>query len=133
MKKNLLYHRVNSKFLHKLLEDGKLKPSKTLDGENAVCLTRDVVYMSRSRPFVIVFDRDKLKKFYKVKPCCVIDKLKDKLPNVYERFEKRKQSGFENEERIYNEIPLHLAEWYGELNTGCFDYRKPHNVYKFFQ
>ena len=133
LKKNLLYHRVNPKFLNKLLDDGFVKPSKTLDGENAVCLTRDVIYMSRSRPFVIIFDREKLKKFYKVKPCCIIDKLKVILPDVHERFKKHKQSGFENEERVYDEIPLHLAEWYGELSVGCFDYRKPDIIYRIFQ
>jgi len=132
MKDNLLYHRVDPRFVDKLLESKVLRVNKTLDGEQAICLTRDILLYSRVRPFVIVFNRNDLLKHYKIKPCCVIDKLKTTLPDVYSRFSKHKQSGFENEERLYKDVPLSLALYYGHLPVGHYDYRKPDIKYKNF-
>ena len=119
-------------FVKKLLESKILKMNRTLDGELAVCLTRDVLLYSKVRPFVIVFDREELLKHYKIQPCCVIDKLRTRLPDVYSRFSKHKQSGFESEERLYNNLPLSLALWYGYLPVGHYDYRKPNIEHKDF-
>lgn len=132
MKNNLLYHRVNPRFVDKLLESKTIKVNKTLDGEMAVCLTRDVLLYSKVRPFVVVFDREVLIKHYKVEPCCVIGKLKTKFPKIYDRFSKHKQSGFENEERLYKDIPLSSALWYGYLPVGHYDYRNPNIKHKSF-
>ena len=132
MKENLLYHRVNPRFVKELLESNVIKINKTLDGEKAICFTRDVLLYSKSRPFVIIFDREELLRKYKVKPCCVIDKLKTTLPSAYSRFSKHRQSGFENEERIYKDVSLDLALWYGYLPIGCYDYRNPNTAYKQF-
>ena len=132
MKNNLLYHRVNPRFVDKLLESKTIKVNKTLDGEMAVCLTRDVLLYSKVRPFVVVFDREVLIKHYKVEPCCVICKLKTKFPKIYDRFSKHKQSGFENEERLYKDIPLSSALWYGYLPVGHYDYRNPNIKHKSF-
>ena len=132
MKNNLLYHRVNPIFIEKLLESKTLRTNRTLDGERAVCLTRDVLLYSKVRPFVIVFDREELLKHYKIKPCCVIEKLRTTLPEVHSRFSKHKQSGFENEERLYKDVPLSLSLWYGYLPVGHYDYRKPNIKHKSF-
>ena len=132
MKNNLLYHRVNPKFVDKLLDSKVLRVNRTLDGEQAICLTRDVLLYSKTRPFVIVFNREELLNHYQVKPCCVIDKVKEKLPDVYTRFSKHKECGFENEERVYKDVPLSLALWYGYLPIGYYDYRNPTVKYKVF-
>lgn len=130
MKNSLLYHRVNPIFVNDVLDCGILRVSKTLDGEFAVCLTRNVVYMSRSRPFVIVFDRCKLLNNFKVTPCCVISKLKENRPSVYNKFSKRYPHGFESEERVYSDLYLKDALWFGSLKVGCYDYRDNDLVFK---
>lgn len=127
--KNLLYHRVQNKLIDQVLSSNSIKSHQDIEG-NQICMTRDVIFMSTSRPFVVVFDRDKLRKHFKVKPFCLlgwkfVNKTKD-----FDRWNKIFTYGFEKEERVFaKEIPLELAEYYGILKSGCFDYKKPTKVH----
>lgn len=127
--KNLLYHRVHPKNLNAVLESNSIKSHKDIIG-NQICMTRNVVYMSASRPYVVVFDRDKLKKFFKVEPFCFLGWKFINKTNDFDRWKKRYSYGFESEERVIaKEIPLELAEYFGILEAGCFDYKNPNKVY----
>ena len=121
--KNLLYHRVQPRLVESVLDSQSIKCHDKIEGTQ-ICVTRDVVYMSSSRPFVVIFDRDKLKKYFKVKPFCLLGWKYLNKTDDYDRWSKRYTFGFENEERIIaEEIPLELAEYVGFLNAGCFDYK----------
>lgn len=126
---NLLYHRVHPKNLDAVLESNSIKAHKDIIG-NQICMTRNVVYMSASRPYVAVFDRDKLKKFFKVQPFCLLGWKFTNKTNDFERWKKMFSYGFESEERVIaKEIPLELAEYFGILEAGCFDYKHPTKVH----
>lgn len=121
--KNLLYHRVNPRFIKKVLDDGFLKPNVShpisLDVDECICFTRDYDYMKKSRPFVVIFDRDVLKYHYKVVPVCLKGLIEQ---SNNEKYDIKKWSkilpyyGFECEERVYNKvISLELAEYVGYI------------------
>ena len=145
MKSNLLYHRVNPKMVKSLLSDGYLRPrlvhphkgefcdKETYDTNSAICFTRDVVYLSRSRPFVVIFDRDKLKKHFSIKPVCLRGLIEQNFSEHYKVSVWQRLIpcyGFECEERVYSQkIPLELAEYVGELPVGHFDYRNPNKIH----
>lgn len=131
MKKNFLYHRVQPKNVKKVLESGSIKPHELIEPElKCICMTRNVVLMSASRPFVVVFDRDKLKQKYKVKPFCLLGWKFVNKSSDFERWKSRFEYGFESEERVYGgEIPLSLAEYYGYLESGCYDYKNPEIIH----
>ncbi len=128
--KNLLYHRVHPRYVQDVLKSNSIKCHTQIVGTQ-ICVTRNVVYMSASRPFVVVFDRDKLRKYFKVKPFCLLGWKFINQTDDFKRWIKVfKNYGFENEERVIaKEIPLELAEYFGELNSGCYDYKKPNKVY----
>lgn len=76
-------------------------------------------YISVSRPFV--FDRDKLKMFFKIKPFCLLGWMFINKSSDFDCWRTKREYGFESEERVYGgEIPLSLAEYYGELRVGCY-------------
>lgn len=131
MKKNLLYHRVQPRLVQQVLESQSIK-QHTLLNPKCICMTRNVILMSRSRPFVVVFDRDILKQHYKVKPFCLLGWKFISNSTEYDRWKKRGYIfGFENEERVYGgDIPLSLAEYVGELPLGHFDYTNKERLYK---
>lgn len=131
MKKNLLYHRVQRKNVKLILESQSIKPHEFIEvNRQCICMTRDVVYMSASRPFVIVFDRDKLKKFFKIEPFCLLGWKFINKSSDFDRWRTKREYGFESEERVYGgEIPLSLAEYYGELRVGRYDYNNPHLIH----
>lgn len=125
MKKNLLYFRVQNRLIGQVLESGLILPHSIIETDRqCICMTRNVVYMSRSRPFVIVFDRDKIKQYHKIEPFCLSGY---KVVNKILGFERWKDTiSYESEERVYGgPISLGIAEWYGYLYSGCHDYRNP--------
>lgn len=127
--KSLLYHRVHPRLVESVLDSQSIKCHDKIEGTQ-ICVTRDVIYMSSSRPFVVIFDRDKLKKYFKVKPFCLLGLKYLNKTDDYDRWSKLYTFGFENEERIIaEEIPLELAEYVGFLNAGCFDYKKPTRIH----
>ena len=131
MKRNLLYHRVQPKYVKSVLKSKSIKPHESIEPERkCICMTRNVVLMSHSRPFVVVFDRDKLKKFFKIEPFCLLGWKFVNNTSDLQRWMKNYEFGFESEERVYGgEIPLELSEYYGELPVGCYDYENPNKVH----
>jgi hypothetical protein len=124
MKQSLLYHRVRPDLVDKLLDSGHIKQSAYDNG--AICMTRDVNYLAKQRPFVIIFDRDKLRRNFKVRPFCFLGWHFFNNQETYERWSKKYTFGFEREERVYGgDIPLHLAEYVGYLDEGRYDYKQP--------
>lgn len=120
--KNLLYHRVNPRFIKKVLDDGVLKPhiSHPISEDNScICFTRDYDYMKKARPFVVIFDREVLKRHFKIVPVCLrglIEQSNNEKYNLNKWSKILPYYGYECEERIYNnEISLDLAEYVGYI------------------
>lgn len=127
--KSLLYHRVQPKNVYKVLKSKSIKSHESII-DDQICMTRNVLLMSETRPFVVVFDRDKLRERYKIVPFCFLGWKFVNKTSDFERWRKNYEYGFESEERILSkEIPLDLAEYVGFLECGCYDYKNPKHVH----
>ena len=116
---NLLFYRVNPKYINGIIELGYIPSHNKL---GCICLTRDINYLARSRPFVIAFDRQVLQNNNKITPFCLFGYYKN-LGDT-SRFILNGKIGQESEERIYTDsLSLKLSIFQGNFTGNMIEFK----------
>lgn len=107
--KRLLYYRIYTPHLEQILNDGFIQANSYA---NCICLTRSSTYLSTTRPSYIIFDADKLRQRYSIKPICIYgwSLLNRNMGKDKERYIRSLRR--ESEERVYTDkLFLHESEY----------------------